>query len=109
MIGGSAQAFALIGTLIGVLVTIIGIGPQTLPDMAYHGLMLLLLVIGMVAISRSASVAGDARCRPAARGGSAVRKVELKMSVSVDGFDGVRRALGREPRDFCEDGGSCGS
>ena len=47
-IGLVAQGLALAGTLIGVLVVIIGIGPRTVPDVIYHALMLSLLISGLV-------------------------------------------------------------
>src|ERR1700736_5930403 len=34
--GLAAKAFALVGTLIGVFTIVIGVGPRTLPDVAYH-------------------------------------------------------------------------
>ena len=46
-IGITVQIFALIGTLIGVVMVIIGVGPQTGPDMIYHALMLILLGAGI--------------------------------------------------------------
>ncbi len=40
----AAQAFALTGTLVGLFTIAIGIGPQTVPDVAYH--LAILVVIG---------------------------------------------------------------
>ncbi len=46
--GLAAQAFALLGTLIGVFTIAIGIGPRTLPDVAYHVAIITVLIIGLV-------------------------------------------------------------
>jgi len=35
-VGLAAQAFALLGTLVGVCFITIGVGPCTVPDIAYH-------------------------------------------------------------------------
>jgi hypothetical protein len=52
----TAQSFALLGTLVGVFVVIIGIGPQTVPDKIYHGVILLVLIGGLVWLVRSGSL-----------------------------------------------------
>ena len=57
-IGLAAQAFALIGTLVGVFTIIIGIGPRTEPDIAYHVAIVAVLIWGLVAAARSPT--GDA-------------------------------------------------
>jgi hypothetical protein len=46
-IGMTAQIFALLGTVIGVVMVAIGVGPQTGPDIIYHALMLILLCAGI--------------------------------------------------------------
>src|SRR5919109_963107 len=46
-IGIAAQAFALLGTLVGVFTIAIGVGPRTLPDIAYHVAILVALVWGL--------------------------------------------------------------
>jgi len=46
-IGMTAQIFALLGTFVGVVMVVIGVGPQTGPDMIYHALMLVLLCAGI--------------------------------------------------------------
>ena len=51
-IGLAAQAFALIGTLVGVFTIIIGIGPRTEPDIAYHVAIVAVLIWGLVAAAR---------------------------------------------------------
>src|SRR5919198_1497218 len=35
-VGVGAQAFALVGTLVGVFTIAVGVGPRTVPDIAYH-------------------------------------------------------------------------
>lgn len=40
--GIAAQGFALVGTLVGIFTIIVGVGPQTTPDVVYH--------IGIVAV-----------------------------------------------------------
>lgn len=47
LIGLGAQLFALLGTLAGVTMVAIGIGPQTLPDVVYHAFLLMLLLTGI--------------------------------------------------------------
>lgn len=49
----AAQIFALLGTLIGVFVVIVGVGPQTGPDKIYHGVILLVLIGGLVWLVRN--------------------------------------------------------
>lgn len=43
----SAQVFALFGTLIGVFTMIVGVGPQTGPDVAFHVGILAFLAWGL--------------------------------------------------------------
>ena len=53
------QGFALLGTLIGILTIIVGVGPRTVPDVVYHVAIVLVLILGiMVARRAPASVAG---------------------------------------------------
>ena len=42
-----AQAFALIGTLVGLSTILIGIGPQSAPDKVFHFALLGLLLAGL--------------------------------------------------------------
>ena len=51
-IGLAAQSFALISTLVGVFTIIIGIGPRTAPDIAYHVAIVAVLIWGLVAAAR---------------------------------------------------------
>jgi hypothetical protein len=41
------QAFALLGTLVGIFTIIIGIGPRTVPDIAYHISIVVVLAVGL--------------------------------------------------------------
>lgn len=43
----SAQGFAFLGTLVGVFTIVVGVGPRTAPDIAYHVGILLLLGWGL--------------------------------------------------------------
>lgn len=45
----TAQAFALLGTIVGAIMIAIGIGPQTPADIALHAVMLAMLVYGLFA------------------------------------------------------------
>lgn len=42
-----AQAFALLGVLVGLFTIAVGVGPQTVPDLAYHAGILVVLVVGL--------------------------------------------------------------
>ena len=53
-----AQAFALLGTLVGVFTIVIGVGPRTVPDLVYHAAMVVVLVWGLSVAARAGS--GDA-------------------------------------------------
>lgn len=44
--GIAAQAFALLGTLIGLFTILVGVGPRTLLDVVYHFIMLGVLLWG---------------------------------------------------------------
>ena len=50
--GLAAQAFALLGTLVGILTMIIGVGPQSTADVIYHLAMVALLGWGLAAVAR---------------------------------------------------------
>jgi hypothetical protein len=52
-VGVSAQGFALLGTLVGVVMISVGVGPRTAPDVAYHAAMLMLLFAGLTVTVRS--------------------------------------------------------
>jgi hypothetical protein len=51
--GIAAQTFALLGTLVGVFTIAIGVGPRTVPDIAYHVAIVVALVCGLVIASRA--------------------------------------------------------
>jgi len=48
------QAFALLGTLVGVFTIVIGVGPQTWPDLVFHIVLLGVLVLGIAMAARPA-------------------------------------------------------
>ncbi|MBC8163330.1 MAG: hypothetical protein H7Z42_19135 [Roseiflexaceae bacterium] len=45
--GMAAQGFALLGTLVGLFTIAVGIGPRTIPDIAYHIGIVMVLVWGL--------------------------------------------------------------
>lgn len=47
-VGLVAQGFALVGTLIGVLTIIVGVGPHTIPDIVYHIAIVAVLIWGLI-------------------------------------------------------------
>jgi hypothetical protein len=53
--GLAAQGFALLGTLVGVFTIIIGVGPRTTPDIAYHIGIVLILIWGLWVAARRRS------------------------------------------------------
>lgn len=54
-VGMVVQAFALLGTLVGILTIIVGVGPRTVPDVLYHIAIMAVLALG-IKIARSAPV-----------------------------------------------------
>ena len=50
--GLAAQGFALVWTLVGIFTIMIGIGPQTTPDVVYHIAIVIVLVSGLVMAAR---------------------------------------------------------
>jgi hypothetical protein len=48
-----AQGFALLGTFVGIFTIAIGVGPRTLPDIAYHICIVIVLVWGLVTTMRT--------------------------------------------------------
>ena len=54
-IGLAVQAFALLGTLVGIFTIAIGVGPRTGPDIAYHLVIVLVLVSGLALAGRAPS------------------------------------------------------
>jgi hypothetical protein len=59
-VGLAVQGFALLGDLVGLTLAI-RVGPTTVPDLVFHGAMVVLLVAGLVVTARSP--AGNARRR----------------------------------------------
>jgi hypothetical protein len=53
LIGLVAQAFALLGTLVGVFTIAIGVGPRTASDIVYHITILAVLTWGLVVAARA--------------------------------------------------------
>jgi hypothetical protein len=41
------QTFALLGTFVGIFTIVIGIGPRTVPDIAYHVSIVVVLAVGL--------------------------------------------------------------
>jgi hypothetical protein len=62
-IGLVAQALALLGTLVGAFTIAIGIGPRTLPDLAYHVAILAVLTAGLIVAARTAGIRREAPSR----------------------------------------------
>jgi phosphatidylserine synthase len=52
-IGLAVQAFALLGTLVGIFTIVIGVGPRTAPDIAYHIGIVAVLVSGLILAKRA--------------------------------------------------------
>jgi hypothetical protein len=52
-IGLATQAFALLGTLVGLFTIAIGVGPRTLPDVTYHVAIVAVLVWGLTTAART--------------------------------------------------------
>lgn len=47
-----AQAFALLGTAVGLFTIAVGVGPRTAPDLAFHVAIVATLVAGLLRLSR---------------------------------------------------------
>jgi hypothetical protein len=52
--GLAVQGIALLGTLVGILTMVIGVGPQSTPDVIYHLGMVALLGWGLATAGRTA-------------------------------------------------------
>ena len=59
-IGLAAQGLALAGTLVGLFTIAIGVGPRTVPDLAYHATIVAVLVWGLVVTARAPAGAAEA-------------------------------------------------
>lgn len=51
--GLAGQAFALLGTMIGIFTIAIGVGPRTVPDIVYHLAIAAVLILGLVVTKRA--------------------------------------------------------
>lgn len=51
--GLAAQAFAFVGTLVGIFTIAIGVGPRTGPDIAYHAAIVAALMVGLIIAARA--------------------------------------------------------
>jgi hypothetical protein len=58
-VGG--QAFATLGVLVGLFTTAVGVGPSTVPDIAYHVGILAVLVVGLAIALRDGTPSLGAR------------------------------------------------
>jgi hypothetical protein len=54
-LGLIAQGVALLGTLVGLFTIVIGVGPRTVPDLTYHGVILVVLGWGLIVTARARS------------------------------------------------------
>jgi hypothetical protein len=54
-IGLAVQAFALLGTLVGIFTIAIGVGPRTVPDIAFHVGIIVMLAWGLIVTARARS------------------------------------------------------
>ena len=60
-----AQLFALIGTVVGLFSIVVGFGPRTVPDVAYHAAIVVVLLVGLVVSWRSRAGANGLEREPA--------------------------------------------
>lgn len=58
-VAAGVQAFALLGTLVGMWTIVVGIGPRTVPDVVYHVLVVVVLAVGLWLAWRSRGAASD--------------------------------------------------
>jgi hypothetical protein len=56
-----AQAFAALGVLVGLFTIAVGVGPRTVPDVAYHLAILAVLAGGLAAAVRDGRVVAGGR------------------------------------------------
>jgi len=64
-IGIGAQGFALLGTFVGLITIAIGVGPRTVPDVAYHVSIVVVLFWGLVVAVRARYLYSARRLTPA--------------------------------------------
>ncbi|MGN6361554.1 MAG: hypothetical protein ACTHMJ_11705 [Thermomicrobiales bacterium] len=60
-IGIAAQAFALLGTLVGAFTIAVGVGPRTAPDIAFHAAILAVLATGLLIAARAPAAGAGQR------------------------------------------------
>lgn len=46
-VAAGVQAFALLGTFVGLWTIVVGIGPRSVPDVAFHVLAVIVLAVGL--------------------------------------------------------------
>jgi hypothetical protein len=59
LIAGATQAFALLGSLVGLYLAIRGVGPNTVPDLVFHAGIVITLAVGLIATVRIGDSAGN--------------------------------------------------
>jgi protein-S-isoprenylcysteine O-methyltransferase Ste14 len=57
-VGLAVQAFALLGTLVGIFTIAVGVGPRTVPDLIYHACIVVVLVSGLILTWRARNQGG---------------------------------------------------
>jgi hypothetical protein len=57
VVGLAVQAFALLGTFVGIITMVIGVGPQSRFDVALHVGFVTLLVSGLILVARGMGTA----------------------------------------------------
>lgn len=58
-IAAVVQGFALLVTLIGAWTIIVGVGPRTVPDIVYHGIIIVVLIVGLGVAWRARGTESD--------------------------------------------------
>jgi hypothetical protein len=54
----AVQAFALLGTLVGIFTIVVGVGPRTIPDLVYHACIVIVLLSGLAVTIRARTTEG---------------------------------------------------
>jgi hypothetical protein len=49
----AGQGFALFATFVGIFTIVVGVGPRSLPDLAYHAEIVAVLIWGLLAAQRA--------------------------------------------------------
>ncbi len=62
-IGLAAQGFALFGTAVGIFTIVIGVGPRTIPDVAYHIGIVGTLLAGLITTNKTVGIGANAHGR----------------------------------------------